>query len=529
VAEGGGGLARSSALISVGVLLSRLTGLVRTIVLIDVLGGSALADVYTFANNVPNLVYELLAGGVLSAVLLPLFVDLARRDDRDGTSAVVSAAAGGLAALSVAGVLAAPALGWAIASLSGGGERAAQQAAFVVLLRWFVPQVFFYGVITVVTSLLQARRRFAAAAFAPVLNNVVVIATYLVADRVSGLDLATASLGSVQAERWTLLVLGLGTTLGVAVNAMVLLPSVGRARVGVRLRFDRRDPALGRLREGAKAALGYVLVSQIGTTIVSLLANRFKDTGGYAAWTYANLVFYVMYGLLVVSITTALGPELAHAAQTGDRAGLRREWLRGLRLIVLLMAPAAAAAGVLATPLWELLPLRGSVAITVVIFRWFVLGLLPFSIIQHVVRAYYALSETRPPFRVALLQNALVVGMGLVAAPIFGVAGLAAVYAVGYWATALVAFGWFAHRLGRVRYSEVVVVARTMASAVGMAVVVLAVTALLGWGGRTVHPVVALTVGGAAAAGSYVVFLVSLRADDDLRALLGVARRLVRR
>ena len=84
MAEGGSGLARSSALISVGVLLSRLTGLVRTVILIDVLGAGALADVYTFANNVPNLVYELLAGGVLSAVLLPIFVDLARHEDRDG-------------------------------------------------------------------------------------------------------------------------------------------------------------------------------------------------------------------------------------------------------------------------------------------------------------------------------------------------------------------------------------------------------------------------------------------------------------
>lgn len=529
VAEGGAGLARSSALISVGVLLSRLTGLARTVVLIDVLGTGALADVYTFANNVPNLVYELLAGGVLSAVLLPLFVDLTRREDRDGVSAVVSVAVGGLAAITVAGVLAAPLLASAIASLSGGGEQAAQQAIFVVLLRWFVPQVFFYGVIAVAAALLAARRHFAAAAFAPVLNNLVVIATYALASRVAGAELDAIPLEAVQGQRWTLLVLGLGTTLGVVANAAVLLPSVHRARIGLRLKVDRHHQALQQLKVAGKAALGYVLVSQIGVTITSLLANRFKQPGGYAAWTYANLVFYVVYALLVVSITTTLGPELAYAAQVGDQRALRREWLRGLRFIVLLVAPTAALLMVVARPLWELLPLRGDVDTTVTIFRWFMFGLLPFSIIQHVVRAFYALADTRPPFRVAVVQNILVVGMGLVASPILGVAGLAAAYGVGYWITAVIAFGWFAHRLGTFRYSEVTIVVRLMLAALQMAVVVVATEELLAWGGRPVHPLVALSVGTVAAAGSYIVFLAGLRADEDLRALLDVGRRLLKR
>jgi putative peptidoglycan lipid II flippase len=518
-------------LISVGVLLSRLTGLVRTVLLISVLGGGALADVYTFANNVPNLVYELLAGGVLSAVLLPLFVDLVRRDDRQGTSAVVSVAVGGLAALSVAGVLAAPALAWAIAALSGGSvDRVEQQAAFVVLLRWFVPQVFFYGVITVVTALLQAKRRFAAAAFAPVVNNLAVIVTYLVARQVSDLDLTVAGLGEVRAERWTLLVLGLGTTLGVVANAVVLLPSVGRARIRLRPTLAWHHPALGRLAVAARSALGYVLVSQIGVTITSLLANGFKQTGGYASWTYANLVFYVVYGLLVVSITTAIGPELAHAAQQGDLAVVRREWVRGLRLIVLLMAPVAAGMAVLAGPLWQVLPLdQGGVTLTVVIFRWFTIGLLPFSVIQHVVRAYYALSETRAPFRVAVVQNVIVVGAVAVAAALFGVAGLAAAYAGGYLVTAVVAFSWFAHHLGRLRTGDVRAVPRMIVAALGMAVVVAASQALLTWGGRSASPVLSLVIGAVVGVASYVLFLATLDADADLWAFVGAARRMVRR
>ena len=120
------GFLRSSALISAGVLLSRLTGLARTLLLIAVLGNSALADVYTFANNVPNLFYELLAGGVLSAVLLPLFVDLVRRDDHEATSAVVSVAVGALAAITADGGVHGISyiFGWkAQASISKGGWR----------------------------------------------------------------------------------------------------------------------------------------------------------------------------------------------------------------------------------------------------------------------------------------------------------------------------------------------------------------------------------------------------------------------
>lgn len=520
------GLLRSSALISAGVLLSRLTGFVRTLLLISVLGDGALADVYTFANNVPNLVYELVAGGVMSAVLLPLFVDLLRRDDREATSAVVSVAVGGLAALTVAGVVAAPALGWGIASLSGGVDKQAQQEAFVVLLRWFIPQIFFYGLLTILTALLQARRRFAAAAFAPVLNNVVVIATYLLVGRLTDLDLTETALPAALDERWVLAVLGLGTTLGVVVNAVALFPALRRSRLRLRARFAWHDPALRRLATSAKGALGYVLVSQVGVIVTSILANRFRDEGDYAAYTYANLLFYVAYGLLVVSITTALGPELATAAQTGDRRGLRREWLRGLRLIVLLMGPAAAGLAVLADPLMRSLPLPDDGAgVTAAIFAWYAVGLLPFSVIQHVVRAYYALSETRPPFRLAVLQYGVVIALGLVASPIFGVPGLAWAYAVGFLVTAVVAFSWFAHRLGVLRYSEVAVLPRMVGAALAMATVVAAVQALLVWGGREVDPYVGSALGVLVGAVAYPAFLWGLRADGDLRALLDVLRR----
>ncbi|MGD9752310.1 MAG: murein biosynthesis integral membrane protein MurJ [Acidimicrobiia bacterium] len=526
------GLLRSSAVISAGVLLSRLTGLLRTVVLIALLDNSPLGDVYNFANNVPNLVYELLAGGVLSAVLLPLFVDLLRNEDTDGISALVSVSVGALAAVTVAGVLAAPALGWAIAGLGGGAaDRAAEQAATTALLRWFIPQVFFYGLITVVTALLQARRRFAAAAFAPALNNVVVIGTYLVVGRVTSLDLTIAPLDEVLREPRTLALLGAGTTLGVAVSAFGLLPSLAGSGVRLRANPDRRNPAVASMLVAARGALGFVLVSQLGVTITSALAKRYRlDEGDYSAWNYANLLFFVVYGLLVVSITTALGPELATAAQTGDQRGVRREWLRGLRLIVLLMAPASAALGVLALPLMRILPFRAEAAgTTATIFRLFCFGLLPFSIVQHIIRASYALSERREPFRLAVVQNGVVVGLGIVFTPLFAITGLSVVYIVGYVVTAVVAFSHFAHRLGRLRFSEVAMLPRMVAAAVAMATVVAASQALLTWGSRTVPAVVAVAVGTVVGGVTYPAFLWGLRADGDLRALLAIGRRLLQR
>ncbi|MPY92789.1 MAG: murein biosynthesis integral membrane protein MurJ [Acidimicrobiia bacterium] len=524
------GLLRSSALISAGVLVSRATGFARTVVLVSVLGTTALADAYNFANNVPNIVYELVAGGVLAAVLLPLFVDLLQRRDRDGTSAVVSVAVTGLAALTVLGLLTAPALGWAIAAFRGGEQQAEQQQALTVLLRWFMPQVFFYGVMTVVTSLLQARRRFGAAAFAPAVNNLVTIAAYLLAPVISGVDLGTAGLGTAIADRWTFTVLGLGTTLGVVANAALLLPALRNERLGLRFRPTLRHPAIRRLGSASRGALGFVAVSQVGVIVTSLLANRYSDAGGYAAYTYASLFFYVAYGLLAVSITTALAPELASAAQEGDMARLRREWLRGLRLIVLLMAPASAGLVVLAWPLMRSLPLTAEGAeLTAGILAWFATGLVAFSVYQYVVRSFYALSDTTTPFRLAMLQNSFIIGAAVVLAPTFGLLGLAASFVLGFWVVAVAGFSRFAHRIGRVPASRVAVLPRIVGASLAMAATSGAVVSLLEWGDRAPPAPAAAAAGLLAAAVAYPAYLWALRADGDLRALAAVLGRMVGR
>lgn len=527
---GGGGLFRTSALISAGVLVSRATGFARTVVLVAVLGTTSLADAYNFANNVPNIIYELVAGGVLSAVLLPLFVDLLGRRDREATSAVVSVSVVGLAVLAVLGILAAPLLGWGIAAVRGGPEQAEQQQALTVLLRWFMPQVFFYGVMTVVTSLLQARRRFGAAAFAPAVNNLVTISAYLLAPALAGVSLRDAGLGAALTDRWALTVLGLGTTLGVVANAAVLLPALRSERLGLRFRPRLGHPAIRRLGSASRGALGFVAVSQVGVVVTSLLANRYSEAGGYAAYTYASLFFYVAYGLLAVSITTALAPELASSAQAGDLGRLRSEWLRGLRLIVLLMAPASAGLAVLSLPLMRSLPLTAEGAeLTASILAWFAAGLAAFSVYHYVVRSFYALSDTTTPFRLAVLQTALVLSAGLLLTPRFGLVGLAASYLFGFTASAVVGFSRFTHRIGRVPASQVAVLPRLVAASLAMAAVTAAVLRLMHWGSRSPSPLALAAVGTVVAGTSYVGYVWALRADADLRSLVALLGRFRRR
>ena len=206
-------LARTSAVIGIGTLLSRVTGFLRVSALVA-LGLGPLTDAYNLANSTPNIVYELLVGGILTATLIPLFVEFHERDDPTATDAIATITLALLLVGTVAGTVMAP---WiidgyvAVAGVARGAGRAAQQELATDLLRWFMPQMLFYGITALATSLLNARRRFAAAAFAPVLNNVVVITVLIAIGRATS---APPTVQSVLDDPVLVLLLGLGTTAG---------------------------------------------------------------------------------------------------------------------------------------------------------------------------------------------------------------------------------------------------------------------------------------------------------------------------
>src|SRR5437870_3160157 len=201
------------------------------------LGFDRLADSYNLANTTPNIVYELLLGGVLSATLVPIFVEHREKGDDDATSAVVSVVGLALVLLTGLGIIVAPAVVKLYSLRLSGADAAAQQQVATDLLRMFMPQMLFYGITAVATALLNARRHFAAPAVTPVFNNLLVTAIFLALPHVARGHL---TLEGVRHDPGTMLLLGLGTTAGVAAMALPLLPALRRAGIRLRLPLRRR-------------------------------------------------------------------------------------------------------------------------------------------------------------------------------------------------------------------------------------------------------------------------------------------------
>ena len=260
---------RSSAVVAVGTALSRLTGFVRIAAIAYALGVTALAGTYSYANETPNIVYELLLGGVFTATLVPLFVKYFESDDEDAASAVTTVSMLALLAVTVLGVLFAPVIVRLYTIDVHGPGRANQQELATELLRLFMPQMLFYGIVALATAMLNAQRRFVAAAFAPILNNVVVIAVFLMLPRVASDSL---SVHSVLDDDALVLLMGVGTTAGVAVMALALLPALRRARVHLRFLPAWRHAAVRTMLRVGGWTVGYVIANQVALFVVTVLA-----------------------------------------------------------------------------------------------------------------------------------------------------------------------------------------------------------------------------------------------------------------
>lgn len=440
-------LARSGAVVAAGTALSRITGFLR-IAALAALGFSRLTDVYNIANSTPNIVYELLLGGILTASLVPIFIEHHQRDDDHATDAVTTVSAVALMAVSIVGVLLAPWIAALYSSRLRGGDVVAQQELMTDLLRMFMPQIFFYGVTALLTAMLNARRRFAAAAFAPALNNLIVIGVLLALPRIHP---GRESVGSVLGDRGGELLLGLGTTLGVVAMTVVLWPALRRAGVRLHWVWELRHPAVRRLIRLSGWTVGYAIANQIAFWIVLVLSYRTAgDTSAYlAAFTF----FQLPHGLFTVSVITVIGPELARAAIARDEAAFRRRYASGLRIVALVALPAGVLMSVLAEPI-----VRGaldhggfreaSVTTTAATLAWFGIGLIGFSGYLYTVRAMYAHLDTRTPFLVNLLENAINIGLAILLYPSMGVRGLALAWTVAYAVAAVVAWCILDARVG---------------------------------------------------------------------------------
>jgi putative peptidoglycan lipid II flippase len=449
------GLVRSTAAMAVGTALSRVTGFLRIAAMAFALGvaESRLADAYNVANNVPNIVYELILGGVLTSVFVPIFVQQVTlktwEDAWRSAHAVMTVTLVVLAAVTLIGILAAP---WIVrlymVRVPSGPARAETLELATLFLRFFMPQIALYGMGAVATGLLNARRRFAVPMFAPILNNLVVIASFLTFAFMPGPEGVPTPGNITLAQK---LVLAIGTTAGVAAMTLALWPSLRRIGFRWRWRLEWRNPAVRQLLHLSGGVVAYVILNQVGLLFVIILAG--EEQGGYTAYQAAFIFFQLPHAIFAVSIMTALLPSLSEDWVRGDRGDFRRDLARGLGASAFVVIPAAAGYLALAEPIVRLLLEHGvassqSTELVSSVLQFFALGLFQFSAFLLFLRAFYAMQDTRTPALVNVFAVTISTAANFALFPVLGVQGLALGHALGYTFAAVTAGLILRRRLG---------------------------------------------------------------------------------
>ena len=351
-------LRTSAAYVAVGTGVSRVTGLLRFVALAWALGQTTLADSYNLANTTPNMLYDVVLGGVLSATFIPVFVDrLSNKTEReafDSISAVLTVSVVVLLGTTVAALVAAPFLIDALTVLDT--HAGADQIHRVLLerqvatgfLRWFVIQIAAYGLFALAAALLNTRRRFIAVAWAPIVNNIVCIGILVWFGLWAGRG---ASLASVEQHHTQLVLLGLGTSLGVVLQGVALIPSLRRADLGLlRWRWNPRDEALRAVTRLGGWTFGFVLANQIALFVVTILAGSVAGPDPVSSYTYAYAFFQLPYGIVAVTVMSVVTPDLAERWSTGQQAAFLHRMTGGLRAVLALIIPSAVGMLLLAKP-----------------------------------------------------------------------------------------------------------------------------------------------------------------------------------
>ncbi|MET8202220.1 murein biosynthesis integral membrane protein MurJ [Micromonospora taraxaci] len=529
--------ATNSAVMAVGSLVSRGTGFLRTLVLTAALGGALVGDAYTTAQILPGMVYEFLLGGILTSVLIPVLVRR-RKVDTDGgqayaqrllTLAVVTLAVAALVAVAAATLL---------TRLYTSDNRGSDYQDLVTSLSYLMlPMIFFTGLSALISAILNTRGHFAAPMWAPILNNIVVIAT-------AGIYIAIFGAEIVKPNEMTtgrILLISGGTLLGVAIQAAGLLPALRKVGFRWKLRFDFRALGLRELGRLGGWMFCYVAVSQVGLIVLFNLLNRAGD-GDAGALIYNNVFLLLMmaHGIIAVSIITALMPRMSAAAADGRYADVAADLSRGTRTVSAVLAPIAVCYAVLATPLAVVLFRYGAfsdenAADTSLVLLLAALALVPFAISQLFTFAFYALPDTRTPALINIPVVALRIGVQIVLfaafAAHFAAAGMMIGNAVSYLAAAIGSAWLLRPRVGRIGLGHIMrTLGRVLVAALGAALVGLLVINLLP-GGETpswAQAVIQLVIGGAVIAGTYLGLATLLRISEITEVVGMVRRRLGR-
>lgn len=476
--------AKDAAVMAVGTTISRVTGFLRYAALAYVLGltlrfgDTNLPSTYNLANSMPNMIFDLIMGGIIASLFIPVFVEyLSTRSKEEAwyvASSVTNISMIILGFVTVLGIVAAPLLIrlMTVFGTYSTGDVTTQvirdQATF--FLRFFVPQIIFYGLSAIFTGLLNSHRHFTVPAFAPILNNVTVILTVVVFFFLPG----------PRTNYLHLVVLAVGTTLGVALQALVQLPML--KRIGVRYTpvIDFKHPAIRKIGRLAVPLIGYILLWQIGTWFIFALAIQVD--GGVPAYQYAQLFFQLPYGIFAVSIITAIFPALSEHAALRKWSRFKDTMNMGVRATTLIIVPCCIIYLTLSKPIITLLLQHGffkagdTKLLSDVLFL-LALGLIPYSIDMLLTKTFYSLQDTRTP----MIINCFVVAINITANLIYfywldmGVQGLALGFTTAYIFSMLIDGAVLRIRLGRLGGRRALTtVGKTLVAATAMALVTLA-------------------------------------------------------
>ena len=437
-------VSRASRIMAIGTMASRVTGMVRGSLQVAALGTASLSDTFNVGNNLPNLVYTIVIGGAVNAIFVPQLVR-AMKDDLDGGRAFINRLltmtilfVGGLTVLAVA-------LAPQLVSLYAPSATGADRQVTVMFARYCLPQIFFYGISVMLGQILNAKDSYGPVMWTPVLANVVQIAAlgaYLWI--VGGIADTTATISGGEE-----LLLGAGTTIGIVLQAVTLVPYLRGVGVQYRPRFDWRGTGLGKSATLAKWTLLTVIVSTVVSWAVTVMATsmgnkpQFSQLGvGYGAYSYAVTLWIMPQSVVTVSIITALLPRMSRYAHAGDKRAVGDAISYGLRSTGILIVPCAFAFLAFGQQIVSILFGHGTVTPTqshnlAYMLMAFSLGLIPYSAYFVMLRGFYAYEDTKTPFILALWIGIANAGLAYLSYLLLGntqwaVAGMCAAYSVSY-------------------------------------------------------------------------------------------------
>lgn len=526
-----GSAAGHSAVMALGSLVSRVTGFLRTVVIAAALGNTLVGNAYTTAQWFPGMVYELLLGGIMTSVFIPVLVRARKSDPDRGeayTQRLVTLVVLALGVTTVLAVAGAPLLVWISRTESPGLVRA---WSYLIL-----PTIFFYGLAGLLMAVLNTRGHFAAPMWAPILNNLVVIGTFGLYLLIYGAEWLTPD----QMDAGRIILIGGGTLLGIVVQVTGLWPALRRVRFRMRWRFDFAALRLGELARLGAWMFCYVGANQVGVLVVLSLINDASAKAGLLIFNQVFLLLMMAHGIVGVSIIMALMPRMSAASADRRYGDLVDDISRGARMSAAVLAPIAVAYVVLARPIattlfqWGVFDADAARA-TAPVLLMAGLALVPFSIGQLATFAFYAQQDTKTPALVNLgtvaVRITVQLGIFVAFAASFVAAGMMLGNGVSYLAAALV-MGWLLRRrLGSLGLREVAIsFCKVAVAAAGAAVAGLAVVWLLPGGAdpSKLAALAQLVAGGIAVAGGYLGLAVLLRIGEVREVLALVRRKLLR-